>query len=162
VKATRGPRTAERAYGVSEAEPDLVDIVLVGVVTTSRRGRSMPQFLKRGARRFKGMLLWSLIYPFITAGVLLLEYRGELSKIGRGFFTDTFSPYLFTHLLTFPASSLHSAWQGYPADFDTRAFRVLVAQALPTEIANILFQYTAVVAFLFLVAVCMEWQEDWE
>ena len=117
----------------------------------------MRELLKRGAPRLKRVVWWSSLYPSLSLVVLLLEYRSELTKIDRGFFTDTFSPFFFTHLLTFPASSWRCAWHGYPVDFDAHAFRALVARALPGEVANMLVQYAAIVVVLSLIAVCLEW-----
>jgi hypothetical protein len=54
----------------------------------------------------------------------------ELSKLSRGFYTDTFSPFAYTHLLSFPVSAVHSDWPGYPETFDQSQWRAIVQHAV--------------------------------
>jgi len=59
-------------------------------------------------------LFWScvvgLAYFLFTLAVTAAEVFSEMSKLSRGSHSDTFSPFLFTHLLTFPTSLVHSDW----------------------------------------------------
>ena len=52
-------------------------------------------------------VLIALVYLAVTLTVMVIEYVSEMSKIARGFHTDTFSPFLFTNLLTYPVSAVH-------------------------------------------------------
>ena len=108
---------------------------------------------RRGLRRAR--LLWPLVlgatYLVVTVGVAALEYVSEMSKIGRGFYSDTFSPFLWVHLLTFPVSALHRDWDGYPPFFNDQIYRRAVRHALGPVLINIVGQAILLAAGLRLL-----------
>ena len=60
-----------------------------------------------------------------------------MSKIARGFHTDTFSPFLFTNLLTYPVSAAHADWHGYPEAFGQALARRTVQDAVGPVVQNV-------------------------
>lgn len=84
--------------------------------------------------------LWPVVtasvYLVGTAAVAVAEYVSEMSKISRGTYTDTFSPFLLTQLLTLPMSAAHSAWHGYAAQFSAEAYRHAVRSAVAPTAVN--------------------------
>jgi hypothetical protein len=91
-------------------------------------------------------------YLVASVAVAAVEYLSELSKISRGFFTDTFSPFLYTDILTFPVSELHADWHGYPAVFTEPTFRSTVRHAMGPMMLNIIVETVLLVTVLVLVA----------
>lgn len=79
-------------------------------------------------------------YLLVVVLIFFLEYVSEQSKISRGTYTDTFSPYLFSHLLTLPMSAAHNEWGGYPARFDPTQFRHLARAAVEPTVINIVVE----------------------
>lgn len=96
-------------------------------------------------RRARWPAAAATIYLAVTATVAVAEYVSEMSKISRGTYTDTFSPFLFTTLLTLPVSAAHSAWHGYPVRFSAIAYRHAVDSGIAPAAVNIVA--TAVVIF---------------
>jgi hypothetical protein len=92
-------------------------------------------------RPSRSVLFWVVIlsgsYLIINVAVLIAEYLSEMSKLDRGFFTDTVSPYFYTNLLTTPISRIHSAWSGYPYNFDFGEARQRVRDAVVPVSVNI-------------------------
>jgi hypothetical protein len=83
--------------------------------------RSMTTGSTTSAPRWRRVTLrWPAVvggsYLLTTLVVTAAEYVSERSKLSRGFYTDTFSPFAFTHLLTFPVSAIHSDWPGIPSN----------------------------------------------
>lgn len=95
----------------------------------------------------------AICYLVVVAATFVLEYRSEQSKISRGTYTDTFSPYLFSHLLTLPMSTAHDEWGGYPTRFDPAEFRQLVRAAVWPTVINIVLEAVLVL----LLAVSITW-----
>lgn len=91
------------------------------------------------------------MYPLTVLLVMLLEYRSELDKIARGTFSDTFSPFAFTHLLTLPSSLIVDPWPGYPDAFDEAIFRRLLHEALPLELTTVALQSVVIAMAVLLV-----------
>jgi hypothetical protein len=91
-------------------------------------------------------------WPVLVAGtyaagglaVALAEYVSEMAKIGRGTFTDSFSPFLFTDLLTLPTSAVHRHPVDYPATFSSSVFRHLVREAVLPALVNVAVQAMAI------------------
>jgi hypothetical protein len=88
-------------------------------------------------RRYAWPGLVCAAYLIVALAVTSGEYLSETAKIARGTYTDTFSPFFYTNLLSFPVSVLHPAWPGYPDHFSARAFRVQVHDALAPTLLNI-------------------------
>lgn len=78
------------------------------------------------------------------------EYVSEMAKIGRRTFTDSFSPYLFTNLLTLPTSAVHPNPVDYPTTFSAPTFRHLVREAMLPTLVNVAVQALAIAAIVWL------------
>lgn len=115
---------------------------------------SDPPF-RHSARHRRGLwpLAASAAYLVVTVIVAAAEYVSEMSKIGRRTYTDTFSPFLFTKLLTLPMSAAHSAWTGYPVQFSTDAYRHTVRSAVPPTAINIV----TTAALIFGIGLIWTW-----
>lgn len=107
-----------------------------------RRWRQRPLFWPSAA---------GLGYLLVTLGVAAAEYFSEMSKLSRGFATDTFSPFLYTHILTFPTSAMHSDWSGYPEVFDEAQWRSTVQHAVGPVVLTVLIQAALLAACVWLV-----------
>lgn len=81
-------------------------------------------------------LIIATIYLVIVSGVTIIQYESEKSKIRRGNFSDTLSPFFYTHILTFPSSVLFRDWRGYPANFNSRTYESTLNAALPRVFVN--------------------------
>jgi len=104
-------------------------------------------------RRALGVLAGLTVgYVTVSALVLALEYRIEVDKISRGTFTDTFSPFLYTNIVTFPASAFHSVWRGYPEEFQKTTYRDALHASIEPAIVNIAVQ---VIVFLTVCGVVL-------
>lgn len=80
-------------------------------------------------------LMAAVAYVAVVVAVTLVERQSELAKFSRGTYTDTFSPLLFTRLLTLPGSIV-ARWPGYPVDgFDDGLFRAVLTDAAQTAFA---------------------------
>jgi hypothetical protein len=90
----------------------------------------------------RGPAFWPAVsatgYLVVMGAVVTAEYVSEMAKIARGTFTDTFSPFLFTDLLTYPVSSLHRGWQGYPPQFSAVGYRSAVRASIAPTTLNVL------------------------
>jgi ABC-type phosphate/phosphonate transport system permease subunit len=108
---------------------------------------------QRGWRQHS--LFWpcaiGLVYLLVTLAVMAVEYISEMSKLSRGFYTDTFSPFFYTHILTFPASAVHSDWPGYPGEFNETQWKSIVQHALGPVALTALIQTTLLTTLLWLV-----------
>jgi hypothetical protein len=102
------------------------------------------------------LLFWpvtaSVFYIVVNLAVMGLEYRSEMSKLSRGFFSDTFTPYAFTHLLTFPTSALWPDWHGYPEVFDETPWKDTVRDAVGPALRNVAIQAVLVAAVVLYFA----------
>jgi hypothetical protein len=98
--------------------------------------------------------LVGLTYLGVGLIVMTVEYASVNSKLRRGFYSDTFSPFWFTHLLTWPTSAIHREWRGYPTLWDASRFRRLLNGALVPVVANIVIQalLAAVITLLIVRA----------
>ncbi len=115
---------------------------------------SRPATRERSAGRGRPRWPWVLtaVYLVVGAVVTAVEYLSEVAKISRGTYTDTFSPYAFTEVLSFPASLVHPAWTAYPASFDASVFRRLVREAILPMAANVVVEAAALLAVCLLAA----------
>jgi hypothetical protein len=115
-------------------------------------GRSRPGAM-RGWRQHS--LFWAGVtvvpYLLVTLGVAAVEYFSEMSKLSRGFYTDTFSPFFYTHILTFPTSALHSDWPGYPEVFDRVQWESIVQHAVGPVVLTVVIQAALLAAGVLLV-----------
>jgi hypothetical protein len=118
-----------------------------------------PRFVDpRPARRLskwrQHLLFWpvvvGLVYLIVTLAVTAAEYFSEMSKVSRGFFSDTFSPFMYTHLLTFPTSAIHRDWHGYPVFFDQAQFRRILRDAAGPVVLNVVIEAVLVAAVVLL------------
>lgn len=98
-----------------------------------------------------------LVYLLVTLAVMAVEYISEMSKLSRGFYTDTFSPFVYTHVLTIPASAVHSDWPGYPQEFNETQWKGIVQHALGPVALTVLIQ-TALLTTLLLLVVSLNRQ----
>lgn len=73
-----------------------------------------------------------------------------MSKLSRGSYSNTFSPFLFTHILTFPTSLVHSDWPGYTEVFDEAQWKAIVWHALPSVMLTVVIQTVLFVAVVWL------------
>jgi hypothetical protein len=100
-------------------------------------------------------LFWPVVivvtYLVVTLGVAAVEYFSEMSKLSRSFYTDTFSPFFYTHILTFPASALHSDWPGYPEVFDRVQWESIVQHAVGPVVLTVVIQAALLTAGVLLV-----------
>lgn len=101
------------------------------------------------------MLFWPILagvtYLGVSLVVLATEYFSEMSKISRGFYTDTFSPFMWTHIVSFPVSAFHSDWHGYPLFFDGSTFRRSVRAAVSPAVLNIVIEAVLLASVVLLV-----------
>lgn len=68
-----------------------------------------------------------LVYAALVVVVTRAEYWSELAKLRRGVATDTFSPTVFSELVTLPGSLyVRSGLPSYPVDFNVEAYRHVV------------------------------------
>jgi hypothetical protein len=106
-------------------------------------------------RHRHGTLFWpgviSVAYLVLTLVVTAAEYLSELSKLSRGFYTDTFSPFAYTHLLSFPVSAVHSDWPGYPETFDQSQWRAIVQHAVGPVVTTVVLEAVLIAAVAWLV-----------
>jgi uncharacterized membrane protein len=100
-------------------------------------------------------LFWPVVtgvaYLLVTLAVTAVEYLSEMSKLSRGFYTDTFSPFFYTHILTFPASAVHSDWPGYPEEFNQTRWEDIVQHALGPVALTVVIQTALLAALLWLL-----------
>jgi hypothetical protein len=82
-------------------------------------------------------LLIAAAYLVLVGGIGVLEYISEEAKLHRGTYTDTFSPFFFVHILTFPVSVMFRDWSGYPTFWDDRQFHDVLRSAAPKVALNI-------------------------
>jgi hypothetical protein len=98
------------------------------------------------------MFFWPTVVAAVYAAAavltLVLEYASEMSKISRGMFTDTFEPLVFSELLTFPISTLHSVWHRYPDAFDAGVYRQHVRDAVWPTVINVAVEALLVAAIV--------------
>jgi len=109
-----------------------------------------------GRRRWRQhALCWpgviGVAYLVVALAVTAAESLSEMSKLSRGFYTDTFSPFFFTHILTFPTSVVHSDWPGYPVEFNEAQLKSIVQYALGPVALTVLIQTALITALLWLV-----------
>jgi hypothetical protein len=97
------------------------------------------------------------VYLVANLAILAIEYFSEMSKISRGFFSDTFSPFAYTNLLTFPASVVHSDWPGYPDAFIPERFRHLVRAEVVPSLINIVVEAVLLAAVALLITLLWRW-----
>jgi hypothetical protein len=141
--ASTGP-TQFRSVGRhrnDQPSPGAADTVVVADIRDAARRR---------------VLLWPFVvgagYLVVSFAVLTAEYLSECSKLHRGFFTDTFSPFFYTNILSFPVSVVHSDWPGYPDQFDEHRALAMVRHALPSVAVNIVLEALLVTGLLLLLA----------
>lgn len=115
-------------------------------------GRSKPGW-KRGWQQ--GPLFWPSVvgvpYLLVTLSVASAEYLSEMSKLSRGFYTDTFSPFFYTHILTFPTSAFHSDWPGYPEVFNQAQWESIVQHAVGPVVLTVVIQAALLAVGAFVV-----------
>jgi len=75
--------------------------------------------------------LIALGYVAFAITTLLLEYRSESDKLSRGMYTDTFSPFIFSDLVSWPTSAFVSHWTGYPDRFSQESWQKALNDAVP-------------------------------
>lgn len=88
-------------------------------------------------------------YSFAMA-VLLLEYFSEGDKLSRGMHTDTFSPFIWTEVISWPSSAFLPDWKGYPGRFDHLAWQRALNASLPAHLWAVAVH--AVLLFLLIQA----------
>lgn len=98
-----------------------------------------------------------LVYLLFTLAVTAVEVWSEMSKLSRGFYTDTFSPFFFTHILTFPTSGAHSDWPGYPEVFDEAQWKGIVWHAVGPVTLTVVIHTVLLVALLWLFVSAFRW-----
>jgi hypothetical protein len=107
------------------------------------------------------ILFWpvtaSALYLVCTLAVTAAKYFSEMSKLSRGFYSDTFSPYFYTHILTFPTSSVLPDWHGYPDVsetqwFDATQWKESVRDAVGPVIRNVLIHAVLIAAVVLFYA----------
>lgn len=88
----------------------------------------MSDVAKALAGRFlRVSVLCGLLYLLVVVVVAGLEYRSEMSKLDRGFYTDTFPPNAITQLVTLPLSlRFDDGLPSYPDQFDEQVYRQVV------------------------------------
>jgi hypothetical protein len=100
------------------------------------------------------VLFWVVLlsgsYLIINAAALIAEYLSEMSKLDRGFYTDTFSPFLYSNLFTIPVSKIHNVWPGYPDVFQVDEWRQQVRDAVLQVSINIVIQTVLLIAVITL------------
>jgi len=112
---------------------------------------------KRGESRQwrQHLLFWptvlGIVYTLTALGVMAIEVFSEFSKLSRGFYTDTFSPFFYTHVLTFPTSTVHSDWPGYPEVFDEAQWKSIVWHAIGSVALTVVIQAVLLAAVVLLV-----------
>lgn len=115
-------------------------------------GGARPGAMRRWRRH---SLFWPgvIVVPYllVALSVATVEYFSEMSKLSRGFYTDTFSPFFFTHILTFPTSALYSDWPGYPEVFDRVQWESIVRHAVGPVALNVVIQAALLAAGVMLV-----------
>jgi hypothetical protein len=94
--------------------------------------------------------LLGLLYLAVAIATFLVERASELSKIRRGFSTDSVSPFFYTNGVTFPISAIHSNWSGYPSEFSRQGYRDAVNDALTPSLVNIALASALVIVVLTL------------
>jgi hypothetical protein len=108
----------------------------------------------RGWRRH--LLFWPVTvgaaYWVVTVAVATAEYFSELSKLSRGMYTDTVSPFFIVHVLTFPTSALISDWHGFTGDFDQGRWERDLRNARGPVLLNVVIE-TVLIAIVVLVVV---------
>ena len=101
------------------------------------------------------LLFWPTVlgtaYLLIAFGVMAIEVFSEFSKLSRGFYTDTFSPFFYTHVLTFPTSAVHSDWPGYPEVFDEARWKSIVWHAIGPVALTVVIQAVLLAAVVLFV-----------
>jgi hypothetical protein len=89
----------------------------------------MPRFARRIVSSVHGraanlLLLLGPAYIAAVSAVVGVEYWSELGKINRGVSTDTFSPTLYSQLVTLPGSALVAGkLPSYPVAFAADIYR---------------------------------------
>jgi hypothetical protein len=115
-------------------------------------GRARPGAMRRWRQH---SLFWPgvIVMPYlvVTLGVAAVEYFSEMSKLSRGFYTDTFSPFFYTHILTFPTSALHSDWPGYPEVFNRVQWEGIVQHAVGPVVLTVVIQAALLAAGILLL-----------
>jgi hypothetical protein len=96
--------------------------------------------------------LFGFYYLLVAIASIVVEYISEMSKLSRGFYTDTFSPFFYTELLTLPTSWLRAKWQGYPDQFEENQARGMVRHAVPGQVLTVLIQTLMWMAVVWAIA----------
>jgi hypothetical protein len=94
---------------------------------------------------------WGLIYLVASVAVTFIEYRNEVSKLSRGTFTDTVSPYFYANVATFPTSSFVAHWPGYPGDFDEARWKAALHDGLWPHLEAAAIQTAVLVLVVYVV-----------
>jgi hypothetical protein len=100
---------------------------------------------------------WTKLASWIALGyyafgmtVLLVGYWSEGDKLSRGMPTDTFSPFIWTEVTSWPSSSFVAHWNGYPERFDQAIGQSAVNDSVPSHIWAVVVQ--AILLFLIVQA----------
>lgn len=101
-------------------------------------------------------LVAGAVYLLALLAITFAEYFSERSKLMRGTFTDTFSPFAYTHLFSVPVSAWHSDWAGYPEQFDKQRWLGILREALPSVIVTVVLQALLVTTILVLLALAYQ------
>jgi hypothetical protein len=108
-----------------------------------------------GRRWRQRRLFWpsivGLTYAVINIAVLAIEYSSEMSKLSRGFYSDTFSPFVVSHLLTFPTSAIRRDWRGYPQFWDSGQFHAAVRDAVVPLVVTVFIQAALLAMVVWLI-----------
>lgn len=83
--------------------------------------------------------LVALGYYAAAVTALLLEYLSESNKLGRGTYTDTFNPLVFTDIVTWPTSVFVAEWKGYPREADA-IWQNTLNDSMPSHIWAVVIQ----------------------
>jgi hypothetical protein len=90
-------------------------------------------------------------YGLVAGLVLWLEYRSEVSKVHRGFSTDTFSPFLYTDILSAPTSIAWPDAIAYNPELSEQDQLNRLGEALPSLIAKIALQALIIAGAIWTV-----------
>jgi hypothetical protein len=88
----------------------------------------------------------ALGYCLLAMSIVLIEYVSESKKLSRGFYTDTFSPLIWSEVTTWPTSMFIANWPGYPYRFDQPVWQKMLKDSLPSHLGAAVVQ--AILVFL--------------
>jgi hypothetical protein len=94
-------------------------------------------------------VLVPLAYGLVSGLVLWLEYRSESSKVRRGISSDTFSPFVFTDILSAPTSIAWPDSIAYRPELSEHDQLNRLGDALPSLAAKIVLQALVIAVSIY-------------